>query len=185
MNNKVLIEAMIFTSGKEGVSKDEVIQKLNIGEEEFFLLIEELIKYYNESEHHSFFIKKFGNKYKFFTKENITSVLFDNNEIKRRNPLNSSMMETLAIIAYNDPCTRSKIYDIRKTDPTNQIEKLIELGLVKELGRDNSRGNPFIYGVTDLFYDIFGISSIDELPKLKDISMHDEEIDFFDSNRDE
>lgn len=186
MNKKSLIEALIFTSGKEGVSKEEVIQKLQITDEEFEIDMNELIEYYTNSEERPFFIKKLGNKYKFLTKVEVTDQLFDNTEIKKRNPLNASLMETLAIIAYNAPCTRTKIHDIRKIDPTMQINKLIELGLVKELGRSDARGNPFIYDVTDLFYDTFNLGSLDELPAIKEFNKEDiEDVDFFDSNRDE
>ncbi len=186
MNKKSLIEALIFTSGKDGISKEEMIQKLELPDEEFETYISELIDYYTNSEDRSFFIKKLGNKYKFLTKLEIADQLFDNVEIKKRNPLNASLMETLAIIAYNSPCTRTKIHDIRKIDPTVQIDKLIELGLVKELGRSDARGNPFIYDVTDLFYDTFNLTSLDELPAIKEFNKEDiEDIDFFDSNRDE
>ncbi len=186
MNKKSLIEALIFTSGKDGISREEIIEKLELSDEDFEAFMNELIDYYKNSEERSFFIKKLGNKYKFLTKLEVADQLFDNVEIKKRNPLNASLMETLAIIAYNSPCTRTKIHDIRKIDPTMQIDKLIELGLVKELGRSDARGNPFIYDVTDLFYDTFNLTSLDELPAIKEFNKEDiDDVDFFDSNRDE
>lgn len=186
MNNLTLIEALIFVSGKDGMSKEDIIQKLSITEDEFEQQIAELSSIYMNDSSRSIFIKKYGNKYRFFVKPEISNQLFDDAEVRRKNPLNASLMETLAIIAYNNPCTRSKIHDIRKIDPAGQIEKLIELGLVKELGRSDARGNPFIYQVTDLFYDTFGLSSLAELPEIKEFNKDDlEEVDFFDSNRDE
>ncbi len=186
MNKRILLDALIFTSGKEGISRNEVIEKLEISEEEFETLIEEIKNDLEQNENISYFLKKFGSKYKYVTKLEVSEILFDNNEIKKRNPLNSSLIETLAIIAYNSPCTRSKIHEIRKIDPSAQIEKLIELGLVKELGRSDARGNPFIYDVTDNFYDIFGLESLNDLPEVKEFTPGDiDDIDFFDSNRDE
>ena len=98
------------------------------------------------------------------------------------------MIETLAIIAYNEPCTRTKIHEMRKADPTPILDKLIELGLVEQAGRSEAVGKPYLYQVTKNFYDVFGINSIKELPEivLPEEDLDDNsDIDFFDSNRDE
>jgi len=93
-------------------------------------------------------------------------------------------METLAIIAYNQPCAKSKIESIREKDPTGTIQKLVELGLIIGVGRADTPGRPFLYAVSQKFYDIFGIESINELPKIEfQQSEIAEDINFFDTTR--
>ena len=81
----------------------------------------------------------------YLTKPEINKVISKNFDIKQKNPLNQAMIETLAIIAYNEPCTRTKIHEMRKADPTPILDKLIELGLVEQAGRSEAVGKPYLY----------------------------------------
>lgn len=191
MNVKSVIEAAVFIAGKEGIDSDKLKKISKLSDEDFDVVLEEMVVEYEKNSQRGLLLKKFGNSYKFLTKPEINKIISKNFNIHIKNPLNKSMLETLAIIAYNEPCTRSKIHELRQQDPTPILEKLIEMALVEEAGRSESVGKPYLYQVTKHFYDIFGIDSIKDLPEIvlpsENIAEADEddEINFFDSNRDE
>lgn len=80
--------------------------------------------------------------------------------------LSNAAMETLAIIAYKQPISRSGIEHIRGVKSESVVERLEKRGLVEEKGRSEGVGRPILYGTTDLFLEKFGIASLDELPEL-------------------
>lgn len=191
INVKSVIEAALFIAGNEGVSYDKLKTLSRLKEDDFKAVIEEMSYEYEKNNQRGLVLKKIGNNFKLLTKPEIGKIISASFGIKPKNPLNKSMIETLAIIAYNEPCTRSKIHDLRKADPTPIIDKLIDIGLVEEAGRSESVGKPYLYQVTPKFYDIFGIDSIKDLPEIvvpdKEIEIleDEEEINFFDTNREE
>lgn len=80
--------------------------------------------------------------------------------------LSNAAMETLAIIAYNQPVTRAYIEQVRKVDSTRPITVLLDRELIEEVGRLEVIGRPRLFGVTQNFFRTFGISSLEELPAL-------------------
>lgn len=191
MNVKSVIEAAVFIAGRDGIDSAKLKKISKLPDEDFDVVLEEMIVEYDKNPQRGILLKKFGDNYKFVTKPEINKIISKNFNVHIKNPLNQSMMETLAIIAYNEPCTRSKIHELRQQDPTPILDKLIEMDLVEEAGRSESVGKPYLYQVTRNFYDIFGIDSIKDLPEIvlpsKDIAEADEDddVNFFDSNRDE
>lgn len=186
MNIKSIIEGILFISGKNGLTLERIKKITKLDEADLLAIIEEMTFEYERSSQRGLVLKKFGNCYKLVTKPEINKIISKNFDIKEKNPLNQAMIEVLAIIAYNEPCTRTQIHDMRKSDPTSIIDKLIEIGLVEDVGRSDTVGKPYLYQVTKLFYDTFGINSIKELPEivLPDVEPDEEdELDFFDSNR--
>ena len=93
------------------------------------------------------------------------------------NTLSQAALETLAIIAYNEPITRMKIDKLRGVASSQMIRKLVAKGLVKESGRSDLPGRPILYETTNDFLDYFGLSNIKELPDVeKYIEASEEEI---------
>jgi len=187
MDNKKIIEALLFSAGKNGLSLEELSLKMKMNSDELQLVIDEIISLFISDDNTSLMIKKFGTKYKLITKKEIVHLLNGDSNITYKNPLSASLLEILAIIAYHEPCKRSTIFELRKRDPSESIKKLIEMGFVSDLGRSDSQGKPFVYGITDLFFDTFGISSLDELPKIEKPNSFEEDndVDFFDINREQ
>ena len=105
--------------------------------------------------------------------------MLDNSDIKRNKPnLSQAALETLAIIAYNEPLTRIQIDNIRGVNSSQIVRKLVAKGFVKEVGRSELPGRPILYETTNEFLDYFGLSSIDELPDVsKFIEQNTEEVD--------
>lgn len=80
--------------------------------------------------------------------------------------LSGPALEVLAIIAYRQPVTRAQVEAIRGVDCSGVLRKLQQLGLLEEVGRVDTIGRPILYGVTDLFMQHFGLTSLEELPDL-------------------
>lgn len=97
------------------------------------------------------------------------------------NTLSQAALETLAIIAYNEPITRIVVDEIRGINSSHMIRKLVSMDLIEEKGRSDSAGRPILYGVTDKFLDYFGLANTSELPKIEEIEVDDTEKDLFES----
>ncbi len=91
-------------------------------------------------------------------------------QVERKEKLSRSALETLAIVAYRQPVTRSEIEEIRGVGVDYIMKKLLELGLVRVMGRKKAVGAPLLYGTTDKFLSYFGLASLAELPKVEDFN---------------
>ncbi len=83
--------------------------------------------------------------------------------------LSRASLETLAIIAYRQPATKTDVENVRGVDSTSAVAKLLELGLLKILGRKEIPGRPFVYGTTPEFLEVFNLASLGDLPSLREI----------------
>lgn len=90
-------------------------------------------------------------------------------DIKRGGNLSNSSIETLAIIAYNQPVTRTYVDTVRGVDSTYAVNNLLDKGLIEPKGRVDAPGRPMLYGTTPDFLRVFGINSISELPDVSEI----------------
>ena len=166
MNFKSVIEGLLFISGDEGLSLDEICNIIEKNKEETSLLIKELFNDYNVNER-GIQLEFLGNKFKLTTK--IEHKEFYKKLIKEENntPLGQTALETLAIIAYNGPITRITIDEIRGVNSSYVIRKLLLKNLIEEVGKSDIPGKPKLYNVTSKFLDHFGLGSTEELPKLE------------------
>jgi len=82
-----------------------------------------------------------------------------------RMKLSSPMLETLALVAYRQPVTRAEVEKIRGVQSSDMLKQLMERGLVRIVGEDESLGRPFLYGTSRQFLEEFGLASLDEMPK--------------------
>ena len=96
-------------------------------------------------------------------------------ELRKTPPLSKASLEVLAIIAYNQPVTRSFIEMVRGVDSSSIVASLMEKGLVTERGTLDAPGRPTLFGTTDAFLRCFGLESINDLPK-NDIAMAGEQV---------
>ena len=176
---KAVIEGLLFLSGDEGISIDEICKIIDKDTNEVKELIKEL---YNDYEDNSRGIRLeyLGERFKLTTKvehkEYYAKLVNEDN-----NTLSESSLEVLAIIAYSGPITRIDIDNIRGVNSSYIVRKLLIKGLIEENGRSDAPGKPRIYKVTNKFLDYFGLGSIDELPKLEVNDDNDYEEDLFKS----
>ena len=166
--NKAVLEGLLFVVGEDGLTLDQIEGVLDIDEETSKNLIMELKKDY-EDDSRGLRIDFLGNRFKVTTKfehKEYYQKLIENPET---NFLSQAALETLAIIAYNEPITRIQVDTIRGVGSTSIIRKLVAKGFIKESGRSDMPGRPILYETTHEFLDYFGLSSIDELPNIDDI----------------
>jgi segregation and condensation protein B len=90
-------------------------------------------------------------------------------KIPRKLVLTETLLETLAIVAYKQPVTKSEIEGIRSVSCDHAINRLVELELVAEQGRLDAPGRPLLFGTTEAFLRCFGLASLDELPHINPV----------------
>ncbi len=185
LSNKALIESVLYVAGVEGIDIADIKRVVEIPTNDIRKIIKEIKKEYDESPNHGITIEQFGEVYKFLTKPECHANLSKIYEIKSKNPLSAAMLETLAIIAYNSPCSGSEIEQIRGRDASNILSKLQTLNLIKCIGRADTPGRPYLYEVTNKFFDIFGLKSLNDLPNPKEKLVEEDEFstDFFDNRK--
>lgn len=164
---KAVLEGLLFVSGDEGISKDKILKILEINEEELKKILSEYEKDLS-NEDRGLTLEKFNNNYKLVTKKEHAKYYQSLVDEEVMESLSPSALETLAIIAYNEPITRIMVDDIRGVGSAYLIRKLILKNLIKEIGRSELPGRPILYGVTDQFLDYFGLTSIEELPQIEE-----------------
>ena len=108
------------------------------------------------------------NSFQLCTKQEYYDALIRVCSQPRRYTLTDAALETLSIIAYKQPVTKIEIENIRGVNSDRAVSKLVELGLVKEVGRLDAPGRPMLFGTTEDFLRSFGVQSIDELPTISE-----------------
>lgn len=180
VNKLAVLEGLLFAVGDDGLTIEQIINILEINKEEAFDLISELKSLY-EDDSRGIRINFLGNTFKLTTKREhhkYYEKLLVNEE---NNTLSSSALETLAIIAYNEPITRIQVDEIRGVQTGQLVRKLVAKGLVKECGRSDMPGRPILYKTTSEFLDYFGLESINDLPKVTIKEQEDIEVDLYNS----
>ncbi len=174
-----ILEGLLFVTGEDGLSIEDITKILEVTNEEALSLIEELKSTLN-NENRGLKLVYLGNKYKLSTKEEhkkYYELLIDETI---SNSITQASLEVLVIIAYNQPISVGQIDEIRGVSSRDMVRKLLFRGLIEMAGRSDMPGKPMLYKTTNKFLDYFNLSSIDELPELQipeDIS--EEEKDLF------
>ena len=174
MNKKAVLEGLLFVVGEEGLTFSQIGEVLEIKEDEAKDLLMDLKKDY-EDDSRGLRIDFLGNRFKLTTKfehKKYYQKLLENPET---NFLSQSALETLAIIAYNEPVTRVQVDALRGVGSVQIIRKLVAKGFIKEVGRSDLPGRPILYETTSEFLDYFGLPNIEALP---DMSKFIEEASF-------
>ena len=175
------IEALIFASDKP-LTTLEITELVNtaLGFIEDRASLEQVetaiegIKEKYDAEFYAFELKQSGGGWQFLTKADYhkTVALLNGDKFIKR--LSAAALETLAIIAYKQPITKSEIESIRGVNCDYAVQKLLEKDLVIISGRnEDAVGKPLIYATSKSFMDYFGINSADELPKISEVLMEE------------
>ncbi len=181
VNKKAVLEGILFVVGEEGLTALELQRILEVSEYEFQKLISDLDDDYKRDDR-GIQIAFLGNRYKLVTKQEHKSYYQKLVTIEENRKLSDAALETLAIIAYNNPITRVQIDEIRGISSIHHVRRLLLKNLIKEVGKSDLPGKPTLYGVTKDFLDYFGLSSIDDLPKIKmEVTEDEKQVDLFES----
>ncbi len=174
------IEALIFAA-PEPISLGElqgVLQETFGLEFAEWVLLEAVGELKGRYDHarHSFEIVEIAGGYQFMSKGTYHQTIGVHLRQQSTKKLSRSALETLSIIAYRQPVTRSDLEKIRGVSCDYAIQKLLEKELVTITGRADSVGRPLLYGVTDRFMDYFGIKSLADLPQPRDFKLPESSI---------
>ena len=174
--HKAVLEGLLFVVGEDGLTLDQIEDILEVDEDTAKSIIMEL-KHDYEDESRGLRIDFLGNRFKITTKFEHKAYYQKLIENPDTNFLSQAALETLAIIAYNEPITRIQVDAIRGVSSISIVRKLVAKGFVKEVGRSDIPGRPILYETTHEFLDYFGLSSIEDLPNIDDILKSEEEKD--------
>ena len=175
MNLEAVVEGLLFVVGEEGLTLAQLQNILDIDLEQVKEILAALKEKY-ELESSGIRINFLGNTFKLTTKKEHKEYFQKLIESPDSNVLTQAALETLAIIAYNEPITRIDVDEIRGVSSSQMIRKLVAKGLIKEVGRSDAVGRPILYKTTSEFLDYFGLSTIDDLPKFENfVSENSEE----------
>jgi len=166
MEKQGILEGILFVVGDEGVTLKQVSEILNVDMEEAKELLRELKASY-ENEARGIRINYLGDAFKLTTKkehkEHYQKLVYT----PEANVLSQQSLETLAIIAYNQPITRVEIDNLRGVGSTHVVRRLVAKGLIKEAGKSTMPGRPNLYRTTREFLDYFGLATINDLPEME------------------
>ena len=162
--NEATAEALLFASGGV-VEPESICLVLKVKKDEAEEVMKRLMARY-ERRKGGIIIRKVGDGWQLSSNPDYYDDLCVYFQETATGNLSRAAMETLTIIAYNQPVTRAGIEMVRGVNSDGVLAKLVERGLVEERGKADSPGRPTLYGTTDLFLKSLGISNLNELPDI-------------------
>ena len=175
------IESLIFAS-KEPITIHEIIDALERFSGEKYtddllvIYLDEIKKRYMDDNDQFMELVQLSGGYQFMTKVEYSGLIQAHLKNINKKKLSKAAMETLAVIAYKQPVTKPDIERIRGVGCDYQIQKLLEKEYVAITGRADTAGKPILYCTSEKFMDHFGLSSIADLPTMKEMVTNDSEV---------
>lgn len=177
-NLQLHIESLIFTSSKAMTIKDikgtldAYLEGSKIKEKEIVEALEALGTKYSD-EKYPFQVTEIAGGFQFMTKGAFFPLISQFLKIESKKKLSRAALETLSIISYKQPITKSMMESIRGVNCDYAVQKLLEKELVEITGRAEGPGRPLLYGTSEKFMNHFGLKSLNELPKIKEFEMEE------------
>ncbi len=173
--NRILlhIESLIFVANPS-ISYDDIKNAVNeslqtnLSDEEVSHALTELMQKYNQDDF-SIEIVEMAGGFRFMTKTTFHNTIGTFLKQNTHKKLSKSAIETLSIIAYKQPVTKTEIEMIRGVNSDYTVQKLLEKNLIEIAGRSDGPGKPLLYTTSEKFIDYFGMRTIEDLPKIKEI----------------
>lgn len=172
MELKNILESLLFIARKP-LSPEEVVEILNLPEDLIAAALEELATEYSQR---GINIIKVAGGYLMGTNHENAEYVHNLLHAKLQTTLSPQALETLSIIAYKQPITRTEIERIRGVNSDGPVETLLQKKLIREISRSAAVGHPYLYGTTDEFLRHFGLKDLKELPALPSSTAEQEQI---------
>lgn len=164
---KKTVEAVLFAAGHP-LTYEKLSRLFDMTPKKTKEFVEEFAREYN-SHDRAIILLAMDECAQLCTKQEYAPQIKEALDIKRGGNLSNSSIETLAIIAYNQPVTRTYVDTVRGVDSTYAVNNLLDKGLIEPKGRVDAPGRPVLYGTTPDFLRVFGINSVSELPDVSEI----------------
>ena len=170
------IEAILYAAGYP-VKYSKLAEVLGLDEHNVKTLIEHMSESFNsDTSKRGVLLLMFEETCQFCTKEQYAPYIREALGIRRGGNLSASSMEVLAIVAYNQPLTRTFVDQVRGVDSSYAMNSLIDKGLIEACGRLDAPGRPMLYVTTEKFLRVFGLNSLSELPATETLVPPKEEL---------
>jgi segregation and condensation protein B len=163
---EAIIEAILFSMGK-AVELEKIAEAIEHDKKTTKKILNHLMDKY-DSENRGITIIEIDNSYQMCTKTEYYEFIRKVNNKTKKFMLTDVLLETLSIIAYKQPITKSQIESIRGVSSSHSINKLIDYNLVCEKGRMDAPGRPILFGTTQEFLRNFGFKSVNDLPLIEE-----------------
>lgn len=161
------LEAMLFAHA-EPVETERLADALRLSVQDTEELLHGLQQRYDEQESGLAILHFEPDRWQMTTRPYYGEVVKRVLDTRRNAPLSPAALEVLAVIAYNQPVSRSFIEQVRGVDSSSTVTKLLEKGLIEEAGRLDLPGRPVAFQTTDTFLRVFGLGGLKDLPPLHD-----------------
>lgn len=165
------IEAILFTMG-EAVEAERIAMALDHDVDTVRRVARNMMDRYRSADR-GIQIIELNDSYQMSTKQTMYESIIKIAHVPKKHVLTEVLLETLSIVAYKQPITRQEIEAIRGVSCDHAVNKLVEYGLIAEIGRLDAPGRPILFGTTDDFLRSFGLASLDELPVVKPEKVED------------
>lgn len=176
------IEAILFAAGYP-MRYDKLGEVLGLSAKDIKTMVREMAdRFLLEDTHHGIQLLMYPTSCQLTTKEQYAPYIREALGIRRGGNLSASSMEVLAVIAYNQPVTRSFVDLVRGVDSSYAVNSLLDKGLIEAAGRLDAPGRPMLYVTTEKFLRVFGINSLDELPETEALSVAAAQVDAVEDN---
>lgn len=162
---KSVIEGLLFVAGDEGLDAKQIADVLDIDQETVSDLVYDLMADFKRDER-GIQIVEVAKSFQLTTLPEHATYFARLAHSPQQSTISQAAIETLSIIAYKQPVTRSQIEDIRGVKCERSIQSLMNKGLIKEVGRVEGLGRPILFGTTKAFLEHFGLLSLQDLPPL-------------------
>ena len=162
-NPKPVIESVLFAMGNS-VDVKKLASVLGMSVADTKTVIKEMQDEYNSDENRGITIIELEGSVQMCSKTEMYDHLLKIATVPKHYTLTDAVLETLSIVAYKQPVTRIEIEKIRGVNCDHAVNKLLEYGLIAELGRLDAPGRPLLFGTTEEFLRSFGVKSLEELP---------------------
>ena len=168
-NIESAIEAILYAAGYP-VKYSKLSEVLGLDINDVKAMVEHMATQYNKEDSiRGINLLIFEDTCQFCTKEQYAPYIREALGIKRGGNLSASSLEVLAVVAYNQPVTRAYVDTVRGVDSSYAMNSLIDKGLIEASGRLDAPGRPMIYSTTEKFLRVFGINSLEDLPKTESL----------------
>lgn len=174
IEKKRIIEGVLYLAGDEGISIKQISAILETDEEDALDLLYDLQSDFSR-QRRGLQIIEIGDTFQMTTCAEHASFYEKLAKENQQSSLSQAALETLAIIAYQQPITRSEVEEIRGVKSEKSINTLIQRNLIQEAGRKEGLGRARLYQTTFEFLDCFGLKDLKELPPLPDLTFEEEE----------
>lgn len=168
MNIDAVIESLLFVSG-DGIEISHLAEILEISAADVRSHVDKLKAFYKDNKR-GLEVCEYDGYIQLKTPEENFLYVTKLAESKRKQPLSPAALESLSIVAYHQPVTRSSVEFIRGVNSDGPMSRLVERGLIEECGRLDAPGRPILYGTTKEFLRSFGLNTLSDLPDIEDLA---------------